>query len=67
MIRWDKSDVFVTAFLGESCVSPTRTCYITNSNCNGSICVCNTGYSRSGSVCVITPGKIACVTLKTYS
>ena len=54
-----------TAGLGQSCLSPTKTCTVSHTVCNSNsgTCICATGYTQSGSVCVVgsDPGLLAII------
>ncbi|XP_052265185.1 multiple epidermal growth factor-like domains protein 10 isoform X6 [Dreissena polymorpha] len=59
--RSGSSCVLSSVGLGEVCVNPTRTCYTSNAHCEGTVCVCDAGYSVSGlagNACALSPANI---------
>ncbi|XP_052265182.1 uncharacterized protein LOC127867782 isoform X3 [Dreissena polymorpha] len=59
--RSGSSCVLSSVGLGEVCVNPTRTCYTSNAHCEGTVCVCDAGYSVSGlagNACALSPASV---------
>jgi len=53
--------ISIAAYLGESCINPSKTCVDDNAICGSEdVCVCETGYVRYGSKCFSSNGQFKC-------